>query len=216
MAYITKNYKENNGDRSVIGGELHITDDAILSKGNNSIGAFLTRFKVAAASATATSATGIHAAVTSTASPSVVITEITNPSTPRNITATAGGTVTDIKAIAVIIEGTNFNDEVITETLPVFTVDTAGSVAGSKAFKTVTKVTIPAHDGVLATTSIGFGEILGLPAKLDHNTVLKTYLGNVVETTAPTVTVSSTVLENNTIDLNSALNGSVVDVYLIQ
>lgn len=176
---------------------------------------FIAHFQVLATLATVANTTGIHAAVISTVNPSIVITEITNPSVPRNITATAGGTATDIKAIQVIVEGTNYNDEVITETLPAFTVDTAGSVTGNKAFKTITKITIPAHDGVGATTAIGFSEKLGLPYKLSHNTIIETFLDNVKEVTAPTVTVSTTALESNTIDLNSALNSKVVDVYLM-
>jgi peptidoglycan hydrolase-like protein with peptidoglycan-binding domain len=177
--------------------------------------AFLAHLQVLAADATAASTTGVHAAVTSTASPSVVTTGITNPSIPRCLTATAGGTATDIKAIQVVVEGTNYADEVITETLPAFTVDTAGTVQGSKAFKTVTKITIPAHDGTGATTAIGFNEKLGLPYKLAHNTVLAAYLDNAKEGTAPTVTVSATVLESNTIDLNTALSSKVVDAYLM-
>jgi hypothetical protein len=63
--------------------------------------------------------------------------------------------------------------------------------------------------------SVGFNDIMGLPYKLSHNTVLAAYLGNTKESTAPTVVVSSTVLESNTIVLNSALNGTIVDIYLI-
>jgi len=184
-------------------------------KGVSVDNAFIAHLQISAALATLASTNGIHAAVASTAVQQVIITGLTNPSVPRNITATAGGTATDIKAIQVIVEGTNYANEKITETLPVFTVDTAGSVTGNKAFKTVTKITIPAHDGVGATTAIGFGEKLGLPYKLAHNTLFNTYLDNVKEATAPTVTVSATVLESNTIDLNSALNSKVVDVYLI-
>ncbi|APM39401.1 hypothetical protein [Clostridium kluyveri] len=176
---------------------------------------YIAHFKVSATKATVASTTGIHAAVTSTASPSVVTTGITQPSVPRNITATAGGTATDIKAIQVVIEGTNYAGETITETLPAFTVDTAGTVTGSKAFKTITKITIPAHDGTGATTAIGFGEKLGLPYKLAHNTVLASYLDNTKESTAPVVTIDSANLEGNTIDLNSSLNSKVVDAYLI-
>lgn len=175
----------------------------------------VTHYQVAAAAATAASATGIHAAVTDTGAQVVVTTAITQPSTPRNITATAGGTAGDIKAIQVIVAGTNYNGDAITETLPAFTVDTAGIVAGIKAFKTITSITIPAHDGTGATTAIGFGEVLGLPDKLAHNTVLLASLGNTREGTAPTVTVSATALESNTFDLNSALNGTVVDVYYL-
>lgn len=150
-----------------------------------------------------------------TAVADTVTTEITDPSVPRNITATAGGTSGDIGAIQVIITGTNYQDEEITETLPVFTVNTPGTVAGSKAFKTVTSIEIPAHDGTGATTAIGFGEKLGLPFKLAHNTVLAAFLDNTLEGTAPTVAVSSSALESNTVDLNSALDSKVVDVYLI-
>lgn len=64
---------------------------------------------------------------------------------------------------------------------------------------------------------VGWNDKLGLPFKLAHNTVLPglTFLNNVVEGTDPTVAVSATALESNTIDLNSALNGTIVDSYLI-
>lgn len=176
---------------------------------------FVAHLQVSAANATAADTNGILAAVTDTGSQQVITTGITQPSVARNITATAGGTAGDIKAIQVIIAGTNEAGEEITETLPAFTVDTAGSVTGSKAFKTITSITIPAHDGNGATTEIGFGEKLGLPHKLSHNTVLFAFLGNTKEGTAPTVAVSASALESNTVDLNSALNGSVVDVYYI-
>ena len=63
--------------------------------------------------------------------------------------------------------------------------------------------------------SVGFNDILGLPYLLAHNTVLAAALNNVRETNAPTVTVSATTLESNTVKLHSALAGQVVDVYLI-
>lgn len=62
---------------------------------------------------------------------------------------------------------------------------------------------------------VGFIDVLGMPYCLAHNTVLAAYLNNVLESTAPTVTTSATAVESNTIDLNSALNGKQVDVYLI-
>ena len=176
---------------------------------------FLAHFQVSAANATVASTTGIDAAVTDSGAQQVVTTAITQPSVARNITATAGGTAGDIKAIQVIIAGTNEAGAAITETLPAFTVNTAGSVAGAKAFRTVTSITIPAHDGTGATTAIGFGEVLGLPHKLSHNTVLYAFHNNTLEATAPTVVVSASALESNTVDLNTALNSSVVDVYYI-
>jgi hypothetical protein len=176
---------------------------------------YIAHIEVPAAAAVVANTTAVLAAVTSTALTQVITTGITNPAYARNITATAGGTAADIKAIQVIIEGTNMDNETITETLPAFTVDTAGTVAGTKAFRTVTKVTIPAHDGTGATTAIGFGEVLGIPYKLAHNSVLLAYHNNAREGTLPTVATSATVLESNTFDLNTALNGSKVDVYLV-
>lgn len=163
----------------------------------------------------AADADGVHAAVTDTGAEQIITENNTNPDYPRGITATAGGTAADIGAIQIIIAGTNRADEAITETLPVFTANTAGIVTGSKAFKTVSSVTIPAHDGTGATTSIGFGNKLGLPFKLAHNTVLMAFRNNTKEATAPTVTVSTTAIENNTVLLNSALNGTDIDVYLM-
>jgi hypothetical protein len=72
----------------------------------------------------------------------------------------------------------------------------------------VTKITIPAHDGTGATTAIGRGSKLGLGTKLRLNTVRAAYLNNVLEGTAPTVAISPTAVESNTVLLNSALPGS--------
>lgn len=175
---------------------------------------FLSGVEWSAAVALAAVTNGIHAAVVDTGVQQIVTTAITSPSVPRNITATAGGTATDIKAIAIIIAGTNFLDEAITETLPVFTVDTAGSVTGSKAFKTITSITIPAHDGVGATTAIGFGVKLGLPYKLARNTVVLAYRNEAREVTLPTVTVSASAIESNTVIFSTALNGTTAGISL--
>lgn len=161
------------------------------------------------------STTAVHAAVTDNGSGQTITSAITNPAVPRNITATAGGTATDIKAIQVTINGTDANGATITEALPAFTVDTAGTVTGSKAFATVTSIVIPAHDGIGATTAIGTGEKLGLGVHLARNTVIAAYLNGTKEGTAPTVAVSASALSSNTVDLNSSLDGSevVVDFY---
>jgi len=176
---------------------------------------FIAHIVVPASAAVVADTDGIHVAVEDTGEEQEITTEITNPAYPRNITATAGGTAGDIGAIQVVIEGTNFLDEPITETLPAFTADSTGTVQGNKAFKTVTKITIPAHDGTGATTQIGFGEKLGIPYKLAHNTILAAYRNNTKEGTAPAVTVDATAIEGNTFDLNSALNGTQVDAYLV-
>jgi len=144
-------------------------------------------------------------------SPSV----IDNPVVPRNITATAGGIAGDIKAIQPKVFGTNSDDQPINETLPAFTLITAGSVVGSKAFKTVDSVEIPPHNGNGATTSFGVGAKLGIGRKLTRDTTVTAFLGNVKEGVAPTVVADGNVVENNTFQLASALNGSDVHLYFM-
>jgi len=161
-------------------------------------------------------AAGILAAVTDTGAPQTITTGINQPDVPRNITATSGGTAGDIKAIQVVITGTNCEDVVITETLPVFTENAPTTVVGLKAFKTVTSILIPVHDGTGATTAIGFSDVVGVGHRLARNTVPAAFLANTVESTAPTVVVSATAICLNTVDLNSALNSTQVVVELVQ
>lgn len=85
--------------------------------------------------------------------------------------------------------------------------DTTGTTVGSSANGTAG---VP-YDIVY----VGWNDKLGLPYMLTHNTVLATYLDNTLEGTAPTVVTDVDELEKNTIDLNSALDGTVVDIYLI-
>jgi hypothetical protein len=141
-----------------------------------------------------------------------VTSDITNPAVCRNVTATAGGTSGDVKAIQVTVTGTNINGEVISETLPAFTVNTTGTVTGSKAFKTVTSISIPAHDGPGATTAIGTGAKLGLYLERSRDTVNRVTFNGVREGTHPTVTFDADEVEKNTVTLNSTLDGSAVIV----
>lgn len=177
--------------------------------------AFIAHIALTAAEAVAASATGVHAAVTDTGVAQTVTTGITNPGVPRNISATSGGVAGDIKDVQVIITGTDMEDAVITETLPVFTENSATTVVGSKAFKTVTSIYLPVHDGTGATVSIGWGDKIGLPFKKAVHFSLGEFLNNVKESTAATFAASATVLSSNTMDLHSALNGTAVDAFLV-
>ncbi len=150
--------------------------------------------------------TAVKAAVTDTGVQQVVTTGITDPAVCRNVTATAGGTAADIKAITVTVAGTNIWGEAISEVLPAFTVDTAGTVVGNKAFATVTSITIPAHDGTGATTSVGTGAKLGLPVTLPRKSFINLWLDDAVETIAASV-VDSDEVEKNTVTTTTALNG---------
>lgn len=171
---------------------------------------FLAHYQVAAADAVVASDTAVHAAITlPTSGTTTVTTVINNPAVPRalRIKGNAAGITGNV-----VITGTNYNGDVITETI---VANGSNAVEGNKAFKTVTQIVVPTRTQASDTISIGFNEKLGLPYLLAHNTVLFAFLDNAKEGTAPTVTVSTTALESNTIDLNTALSGKVVDIYLL-
>lgn len=113
----------------------------------------------------------------------------------------------------VVVSGKDQANADITDTIALNGVTT---VNGVKAFKTISSVTFPARVHVGDTVDLGLSNVLGLSHKLSHNTVERAALNNVAEGTAPTVTVSSTVLSQNTALLNSALvAGGVVDIYYL-
>lgn len=115
----------------------------------------------------------------------------------------------------IVVTGTDLAGAVITETITPGA--HATTVYGTKAFATVTSVV--GEGWVIAdaadTLVVGWGDIIGLPHMLPHNTVLAACLGDAREATAPTVVASATVLSDNTVDLDSALNATVVDLYYI-
>jgi hypothetical protein len=153
----------------------------------------------------AASATAVHAAV----APGTITTGITNPDVPRNVTATPVGTAGNVLAVQVAVTGTDINGNAQAETLPAFTAGALTAVVGSKAFKTVTKIVIPAA-GTGITVSVGTGSKLGLPRRINHDSILNVSFNGVTEATRPTVNAA-----NGTVTLNSALNGSavIVDAY---
>lgn len=170
---------------------------------------FIAHYQVSATSAVAASNTAILVATALTAAIQVITENINNPATPRNIKIV--GNATGI-AGNVVIKGTNYNGDIITETLAL---NGTTAVEGAKAFRTVTEIDLPIQTAAGNTVSVGFGNKLGLPYKLQLNTVLKTYVDSTPESTAPTVTVDSSVLENNTFTTATALSGKVIDMYLI-
>lgn len=167
-------------------------------------------FSVPAASLPAASNTGVHAAITlADGATTAVTTGITNPAVARGmrIKGNAAGITGDV-----VVEGTNKLGAVISETIAA---NGANAVDGTKAFETITKITVPARNAEGDTISIGFSDIIGLPYKLSLNTVLQTHVNNALEGTAATVTVSATAIESNTIDPNTALGNKKLDVFLI-
>ena len=171
---------------------------------------YVAHFQVKAEKAVAASNTGILAAKGLTTVVQTITANITNPLVPRNIKiiGNAAGIVGDV-----VIKGTNYNGDAITETIAL---NATTEAEGNKAFKTVIEIGLPIKTNASGdTVSVGFGDKLGLPYKLPHNTVLSTFLGNVKEATAATVITSTTTLENNTIHLGSALNGTIIDAYIM-
>jgi hypothetical protein len=114
----------------------------------------------------------------------------------------------------VVINGTDIADNALTETIAL---NGNTLVVGLKAFKEVTSVVLPVKTNTAGTDSVkvGLTDKLGLMHELPHNTVFLTFLDDVKEANAPTVTTSSTVLAQNTLDLDSALNDVDVDVYYV-
>ncbi len=132
----------------------------------------------------------------------------------RNVTVTQTAVDAEDTNGTIVIVGTDLAGNVITETL---TPKAGATVAGAKCFATITSITGVGWVKGGAdpdTVTLGFGALIGLPDKLtDTAQVFAASLGNVREGTHPTVTVSATALESNTVDLNSALNGSPVKIY---
>lgn len=193
--FISNNPKRTNTIKTDIGKSIEMNDVA--------------HIQITAASAIVGNSVGVLAATALTAAAQAIKTNITNPTIPRNIRI-----IGNVAGIAgnVTIKGTNYSNESISE---VIALNGLTAVDGVKAFKTVTEIDLPIQTAAGNTVSVGVGEKLGLPYKLTRNTVLAACLDNVREATAPTVTVSSTSIDGNTIKLNSALNSKVVDIYLI-
>lgn len=126
-------------------------------------------------------------------------------------TADTGGTLK--------IDGTDLAGNVITETINVGADGIA--VATTRAFATVTAITgagwvIDGVEGNEDKLIVGFGNLLGLPDLLPHNTVMMAALNDVREAVAPAVTCSATVLALNTVTLATPLvDGQPVDVYYV-
>jgi len=133
------------------------------------------------------------------------------------ITVTQVGGVNDTMGTLAIV-GTDLAGEALSETIAPTANSTKTTV---NAFLTVTSITgagwvRDGAGGTEDTIKIGTSEAFGLPDKLgDTAQILFASHNGTKEATAPTVTVSSSVLAQNTVDLNTSLNGSAVIVYYL-
>ena len=134
----------------------------------------------------------------------------------RNVTVTVTQDTEDDTEGTLDIVGTDIDDQVLLETL---TPLIGSTIQGTRAFKTVTSVTgvgwIIGAPGNEDDITVGFGDLIGLPDLCVNNTVLFAVFNAIREGTAPTVTFSTTVLALNTVDLNSATDGSAVQIYYL-
>ena len=139
---------------------------------------------------------------------------VAQPPCARNLTVTVAATTAGhVKAAAIVVTGKNLAGETITESFTP-TADTPDTLVGAKAFASVTSVAVPAQDGDSVTVDVGFGQLIGLPYKLDKKRVILTLNDGVVDT-APTLAISASALEGNTVDFNGSLDGSVMDMSII-
>lgn len=132
---------------------------------------------------------------------------LADPDVPRNVTVTG-----DDAGISgdVVVEGTDLAGEEISETIALSGTST---VAGDKAFKTVTKVTLPQRQSAGDNVRVGVGAKLGLHEPLERDTIAAAYHDGNRETLSDvTVAVDGDNLAENTIDLDSTLNESEVVV----
>jgi hypothetical protein len=152
----------------------------------------------------------IHAAYTLTTAQDVTA-GITQPDVPRvlSITGTmAGASLTG----DVTIYGTDASGASINEAIAL---NNNATVAGLQAFKTITKIHFPAKVTTADTVKVGTTDALGLIHCLTLECIVNHYKNNVKETTAPTVTMSATVLSLNTVKPHTTINGDAVDILYI-
>jgi hypothetical protein len=99
---------------------------------------------------------------------------ITQPDVPRNLIVKPAGTAGDLGAGIVVITGTNVEGATISENFPL-TDGNTDAITGTKAFKSITNIHIPAGEGTLAgTISVGVGNALGTYHRLfPNNTTVK-------------------------------------------
>lgn len=138
-----------------------------------------------------------------------VITEgLNDPDVPRILTVTG-----NLSSVAgnVVIEGTNANDEVISETI---VANGTSTVEGTKAFKTVTSVTLPVYVDAADTISVGTGDKLGIGQIVTIGLPVYASVNGNKESTDPVITTSAT-MEENLIEFSTALSGVPVLCYFI-
>jgi hypothetical protein len=130
------------------------------------------------------------------------------PDVPRNITVTQTAVDAEDTNGTIVVVGTDIAGNAISETI---TPNSGVTVAGAKAFKTVTSVTGAGWEigGGNDTVTVGVGSLIGLPLALTADAlVFAGTLNGTREATLPVITKSTSVLSQNTVDFTSAWDGN--------
>jgi hypothetical protein len=150
------------------------------------------------------SATGVHAAISLTAAAQTVSTGFSQPSMAMAVSVK--GNTSGITG-NVAITGWNLAKETITDTIAL---NGTSTVAGTKAFRRITSIALPARTHVGDTVSIGTTKVIGLPYKLSGTwRLIKVNLGG-TDDESPTITASATALESNTVTPSGTPDGAKV------
>lgn len=135
--------------------------------------------------------------------PTVVTEGITDPDVPRVLSITGNaGTVTG----DVVISGLDALDNEITDTI---TTNGTNTVNGTKAFKTVTSITLPARGAESDEISVGTTSSLGINRVVSVGIPIYASVGGTSEGTLPEINTAVN-LEENLITFDTALDGSSV------
>lgn len=133
------------------------------------------------------------------------------PDVPRNLVITPGATTADVGTCTVTVTGTDFYGQALTEEFSI-TANQSTATTGSKAFKTVTSVALPAaceDSPYTAAWSIGSGEKLGLKYCLEKaGHILFSTIDGAKEGTAPTMAANTSTVSSNTADFNGTMDGA--------
>lgn len=131
-----------------------------------------------------------------------------DPDVPRCLIVTPS----DVVTTEMKFTGLDISGAVITENLTFTASSTAQTT--TKAFKNVTRIDATTS-GTTRTVDIGTADKLALNKKFAVNPVVYCSVNGAREATAPAVTVSSTVLAQNTIDTSTVPGGHVTKVWVL-
>lgn len=155
-----------------------------------------------------TTALSAYAGNTSTAA--VTVTSFTNqPDVPRNVVITPGGTTNDVAACTIVVNGTNYLNEAISEDFA-FSANASSATTGNKAFKTITSVVFPANceDSPFgATWTVAYGTKIGFKRCMDASGHVIQALEDGVLATRPTLVADADEVEKNTAVFSTAPDG---------